>query len=59
MCWQNGGVKELRCLKIESSRAHTKPITVLEAEGERVITGSEDRTLKVRYNFMFFIQNLI
>ncbi|XP_012252105.2 sterol regulatory element-binding protein cleavage-activating protein isoform X2 [Athalia rosae] len=37
----------LRCMKIGSHRAHQQPITVLDSEGGRVLTGSQDHTLKV------------
>lgn len=47
MYWQSTSSEQLHCLKIESVKAHTKSITVLEAEGEKIITGSEDRMLKV------------
>lgn len=37
----------LTCSKVESTRAHHQPITVLECVSNRVITGSQDHTLKV------------
>ncbi|KAI5700000.1 hypothetical protein M8J76_009773 [Diaphorina citri] len=37
----------LTCCKVESTRAHHQPITVLECVSNRVITGSQDHTLKV------------
>lgn len=49
MYWQNLKCMELRCTKIEACKVHSKTITVLEVEGGRIITGSEDRTLKVSY----------
>ncbi|XP_015600062.1 sterol regulatory element-binding protein cleavage-activating protein isoform X2 [Cephus cinctus] len=39
--------EDLRCMKIASHRAHQQPITVLDSEGGRVLTGSQDHTLKV------------
>lgn len=47
MYWQNLKCMELQCSKIETHKVHSKTITVLEVEGGRIITGSEDRTLKV------------
>uniref|UniRef100_A0A8D8Y4M7 Sterol regulatory element-binding protein cleavage-activating protein n=1 Tax=Cacopsylla melanoneura TaxID=428564 RepID=A0A8D8Y4M7_9HEMI len=37
----------LTCYKVESTRAHHQPITVMECVSNRVITGSQDHTLKV------------
>lgn len=56
--------EDLRCMKIGSHRAHQQAITVLESEGGRVLTGSQDHTLKVyrytKYNtytrFAFYIR---
>lgn len=39
--------EDLRCMKIGSYRAHQQAITVLDSEGGRVLTGSQDHTLKV------------
>ncbi|XP_072761424.1 sterol regulatory element-binding protein cleavage-activating protein [Anoplolepis gracilipes] len=39
--------EDLRCMKIGSHRAHQQAITVLDSEGGRVLTGSQDHTLKV------------
>ncbi|XP_076652872.1 SREBP cleavage activating protein [Halictus rubicundus] len=39
--------EDLRCIKISSHRAHQQAITVLDSEGGRVLTGSQDHTLKV------------
>nr|XP_050850645.1 sterol regulatory element-binding protein cleavage-activating protein [Vespula vulgaris]XP_050850646.1 sterol regulatory element-binding protein cleavage-activating protein [Vespula vulgaris]XP_050850647.1 sterol regulatory element-binding protein cleavage-activating protein [Vespula vulgaris]XP_050850648.1 sterol regulatory element-binding protein cleavage-activating protein [Vespula vulgaris]XP_050850650.1 sterol regulatory element-binding protein cleavage-activating protein [Vespula vulga len=39
--------EDLRCMKIGSHRAHQQVITVLDSEGGRVLTGSQDHTLKV------------
>lgn len=44
--------EDLRCMKIGSHKAHQQAITVLDSEGGRVLTGSQDHTLKVyRYEF--------
>lgn len=40
---------KLRCLRLSTARAHQQPITVLESEGGRVISGSQDHTLKVNH----------
>ncbi|XP_018574713.1 sterol regulatory element-binding protein cleavage-activating protein [Anoplophora glabripennis] len=39
--------EDLRCIKIISTRAHQQPVTCLDCEGGRVLTGSQDHTLKV------------
>lgn len=39
--------EDLRCLKKGTHRAHQQAITVLDSEGGRVLTGSQDHTLKV------------
>ncbi|KAG5316607.1 SCAP protein, partial [Pseudoatta argentina] len=39
--------EDLLCMKIGSHRAHQQAITVLDSEGGRVLTGSQDHTLKV------------
>ncbi|XP_011494739.1 PREDICTED: sterol regulatory element-binding protein cleavage-activating protein [Ceratosolen solmsi marchali] len=39
--------EDMRCMKIGSHRAHQQAITVLDSEGGRVLTGSQDHTLKV------------
>ncbi|XP_017876182.1 sterol regulatory element-binding protein cleavage-activating protein [Ceratina calcarata] len=39
--------EDLRCIKIASHKAHQQAITVLDSEGGRVLTGSQDHTLKV------------
>lgn len=55
--------EDLRCMKIGSHRAHQQAITVLDSEGGRVLTGSQDHTLKVyRYTnlniqFDFILSN--
>lgn len=40
-------VEDLRCIKLCSHRAHQQVITVLDSEGGRVLTGSQDHTIKV------------
>lgn len=37
----------MRCLKIISKKAHQQPVTCLESEGGRVVSGSKDHSLKV------------
>ncbi|PNF43351.1 hypothetical protein B7P43_G14464 [Cryptotermes secundus] len=39
--------EDLRCIRLNTTRAHQQPITVLDSEGGRVLTGSKDHTLKV------------
>ncbi|XP_057319656.1 sterol regulatory element-binding protein cleavage-activating protein [Microplitis mediator] len=39
--------EDFRCIKKGSHRAHQQAITVLDSEGGRVVTGSQDHTLKV------------
>lgn len=39
----------VNCIHVSTARAHQQPITVLECEGGRVVTGSQDHTLKVFY----------
>ncbi|KAG8239294.1 hypothetical protein J437_LFUL019075 [Ladona fulva] len=39
--------EDIRCVCIGTVRAHQQPITVLDSEGGRIITGSQDHTLKV------------
>ncbi|KAK0079274.1 hypothetical protein PV325_001450 [Microctonus aethiopoides] len=39
--------EDLHCLKKSTHRAHQQAITVLDSEGGRVLTGSQDHTLKV------------
>lgn len=49
--------EDLRCMKIGFHRAHQQAITVLDSEGGRVLTGSQDHTLKVyRYTQSNIIQ---
>lgn len=48
--------EDLRCMKIGSYRAHQQAITVLDSEGGRVLTGSQDHTLKV-YRYVQSIFN--
>lgn len=42
-----GEEEDIRCVRLYSTRAHQQPITVLQTEGGRVLTGSQDHTLKV------------
>jgi len=52
--------EDLRCIKIGSHRAHQQAITVLDSEGGRVLTGSQDHTLKVyRYTHSLIQFNLL
>lgn len=46
--------EDLRCMKIGSCRAHQQAITVLDSEGGRVLTGSQDHTLKV-YRYIYIV----
>ncbi|XP_071451860.1 sterol regulatory element-binding protein cleavage-activating protein, partial [Hetaerina americana] len=39
--------EDIRCVRLGSVRAHQQPITVLDSEGGRILTGSQDHTLKV------------
>ncbi|CAG9769082.1 unnamed protein product [Ceutorhynchus assimilis] len=39
--------EDLRCIKLQSVKAHQQPITCLDCEGGRIVTGSQDHTLKV------------
>ncbi|ENN74406.1 hypothetical protein YQE_08991, partial [Dendroctonus ponderosae] len=39
--------EELRCIKVLSVKAHQQPITCLDCEGGRIVSGSQDHTLKV------------
>ncbi|XP_063231759.1 sterol regulatory element-binding protein cleavage-activating protein [Bacillus rossius redtenbacheri] len=43
----NGLDENISCVRLNTTRAHQQPITVLESEGGRVLTGSHDHTLKV------------
>jgi hypothetical protein len=38
---------ELRCRKVSCVRAHQQPITAMQVEAGRIVTGSHDHTLKV------------
>ena len=42
-----GEEEDIRCVRLHSVRAHQQPISVLQTEGGRVLTGSQDHTLKV------------
>ncbi|XP_018321983.1 sterol regulatory element-binding protein cleavage-activating protein [Agrilus planipennis] len=44
---QDESLEEMVCLKVMSLKAHQQPITCLDSEGGRVVTGSQDHTLKV------------
>lgn len=44
---QNDLEEDLRCMKVFSIKAHQQPITCLDCEGGRIVTGSQDHTLKV------------
>lgn len=37
----------MRCLKVTSNKVHQQPITCLDSEGGKIVTGSQDHTLKV------------
>ncbi|KAJ8926743.1 hypothetical protein NQ314_020860 [Rhamnusium bicolor] len=39
--------EDLRCIKILSVKAHQQPVTCLDCEGGRILSGSQDHTLKV------------
>ena len=43
--------EDLRCIKLCTHRAHQQVITVLDSEGGRVLSGSQDHTIKV-YRFV-------
>ncbi|XP_059471097.1 sterol regulatory element-binding protein cleavage-activating protein isoform X2 [Neocloeon triangulifer] len=51
MDWEasvSGGISEEVCFqKLATVRAHQQPITVLDSEGARVLSGSQDHTLRV------------
>lgn len=44
----NSSNDTVRCLHLESLKAHNQPITALETNGEYIVTGSQDHTLKVQ-----------
>ena len=44
-CYEN-----FKCRKLSSVKAHQQPITVLDCESGRIVTGSQDHTLKVNEN---------
>jgi hypothetical protein len=50
---REGSDEDLRCIQLKTTRAHQQPITVLDSEGGRVLTGSKDHTLKVSPVFCF------
>ncbi|XP_077302118.1 SREBP cleavage activating protein isoform X2 [Arctopsyche grandis] len=37
----------VQCRRLTIARAHQQPITILECDGRRILTGSQDHTLKV------------
>lgn len=39
--------EDFYCMKIYSCKAHQQAITVLDVEGDRILTGSQDHTVKV------------
>ncbi|KAJ9574024.1 hypothetical protein L9F63_008550, partial [Diploptera punctata] len=39
--------EDLHCIRLNTTKAHQQPITVLDSEGGKVLTGSKDHTLKV------------
>ncbi|XP_022907413.1 sterol regulatory element-binding protein cleavage-activating protein [Onthophagus taurus] len=39
--------EDMRCFKVLCAKAHQQPITCLDCEGGRILTGSQDHTLKV------------
>ncbi|XP_076269719.1 SREBP cleavage activating protein isoform X2 [Rhynchophorus ferrugineus] len=39
--------EDLKCIKLLSVKAHQQPITCLDCEGGRIVTGSQDHTVKV------------
>ncbi|CAG9864006.1 unnamed protein product [Phyllotreta striolata] len=39
--------EDLKCSKIQTVKAHQQPVTCLDCEGGRILTGSQDHTLKV------------
>nr|CAD7427831.1 unnamed protein product [Timema monikensis] len=43
----HGFNENIRCIRLNTTKAHQQPITVLDSEGGRVLTGSQDHTLKV------------
>ena len=47
----------IHCTHVQRSNAHNRPITVLQTEGGRIVSGSQDFTMKVNHNlyrFTFF-----
>ncbi|GLV41628.1 SREBP cleavage activating protein [Carabus blaptoides fortunei] len=39
--------EDLRCIRLNTTKAHQQPITAIDSEGGRVLSGSQDHTLKV------------
>ena len=48
-CWDD----IIHCVLVGTSRAHQRPINLLACEGGRVLTGSQDHTLKVSDKLRF------
>nr|XP_023029446.1 sterol regulatory element-binding protein cleavage-activating protein-like [Leptinotarsa decemlineata] len=44
---QTDSEEDLRCIKLQTIKAHQQPITCLDCEGSKILTGSQDHTLKV------------
>lgn len=44
--------EDMRCIRLNTTKAHQQPITVLDTEGGRVLTGSQDHTLKVSFSIV-------
>ncbi|KAK4879556.1 hypothetical protein RN001_007702 [Aquatica leii] len=44
---QQEDTEDIRCTKVMVTKAHQQPITCLDSEGGRVLTGSQDHSLKV------------
>ena len=46
----------IRCHSLASLRAHQRPINCLQYEGDRIVSASQDHTLKVRGSSHCFIE---
>ncbi|KAI4464852.1 sterol regulatory element-binding protein cleavage-activating protein [Holotrichia oblita] len=44
---QNDSKEDMRCFKVLTAKAHQQPINCLDCEGGRIVSGSQDHTLKV------------
>lgn len=44
-----GSTEGLCCVRLNMIRAHQQPISVLECDGRRILTGSQDHTIKVSH----------